>query len=280
MHQAKLLWVVPALAATLVGCEHTDELFLDASNAAHCRDEGSCSHSTVVDAGEVDVVDSGAGEAEQVDAVPPGTSSQQGAQDSGWNSGVDGATDSAASPPVVVRPIEELARGRFIDSVPVWVEDHYGQADVAILKEMVSDPENDPHHELIVTLIGLISNGTTEDVDWLIDYFNARPDSGRTRTIDGELVTVATALGYLISRTASEEALTFLLEKLAELDSDACIASTYGLAVSGSMLALTAMETLVEQPEGAALAVYLRGAIETNRKIAQVGLRRFYDDIQ
>lgn len=64
-------------------------------------------------------------------------------------------------------PIESLAQRHILDTMPVSVEDYYGESDLVKLRAMLESPAFEGTHRTIAALIGLISRGADEDVDAL-----------------------------------------------------------------------------------------------------------------
>lgn len=87
-------------------------------------------------------------------------------------------------------PIEELAKNIIVDQMPHQAEFFYGQDDVAVLRAMLEEADFAPTRRTIVTLIGLISDGSSEDVFAIQDHLS---------TEDAEVHASMFALGYIVN---------------------------------------------------------------------------------
>jgi hypothetical protein len=164
-------------------------------------------------------------------------------------------------------PIEELALNFIVDHIPHEAEFFYGQDDVAVLSAMLEEAADTPFNRTIVTLIGLTSDGTNEDVFAIQDYLGRK---------DAEVSAAMIALGYLVNRTGSDIALDVLLGALSDKSSRFSNASALGLAVSGDATALAALQDRSRGERDPAILGKLQSAIQENKRMAALGLHEYY----
>lgn len=164
-------------------------------------------------------------------------------------------------------PIEELAMGYILDTIPVAVEDYYGEEDVDILIQMLGVPDMSPHHGTIATLIGLISDGREESVAALEDHFMNLSDRRERRG-------VGIALGYITARTGKQRPVDFLLAAAATGASPESV--TAGLGLSGHPLAEAWLASRQVTASGVRAEV-LAQAIADNAEVRGGGLRAYYN---
>jgi hypothetical protein len=99
----------------------------------------------------------------------------------------------------------DLARRVFTDGAPAEVEDFYGASDVAVLKQMLASPDQAPYQNTIVSLIGLLSDGSDADAHVLLDFADANSETSAAHS-------AIISLGYVAER-GSRIALDGLKEK-------------------------------------------------------------------
>jgi hypothetical protein len=164
-------------------------------------------------------------------------------------------------------PIEDLAQGLIVDSIPHEVESFYGQDDVDVLVAMLSTVAERRYKRTIVTLIGLISDGSVEDVFAIQDYMGSK---------NAHVSAAMFALGYLVNRTGSDVALDILLGAFEEGDARTSNAAMRGLAVSGDAVARLALTNVSATVADSARRKKLQFAIQENKVMAEIGLHAYY----
>jgi len=166
--------------------------------------------------------------------------------------------------------IEELGSRLILDRIPVEVDEYYGQKDVEVLKQMLADPARITYHNTILTLIGLISDGNAGDVHALTDYIMFTQNSAQKYA-------AAMALGYIVNRANSAEALAFLLTQRHSSDRAVARGSILGLGLSGNIRARAELEDAVSvtvvQDRGRNI---LNHALTDNLLIEELGLKGYY----
>lgn len=162
-------------------------------------------------------------------------------------------------------PIRELARRTMFEHSPAEVEDFYGPADVAVLKQMLSDPSQQGNRRMVLALIGLISKGSDADVNVLVDLVRAQGSDLRGASL---------ALGAIAARTSNKRGVRVLLELFASAELRVARAVAAGLAVSGDPRALAALEADPRKREDGSL--WFRDFADENRRVAKLGLRGYY----
>lgn len=168
-------------------------------------------------------------------------------------------------------PIEKLASSHFVDRIPAEVEDYYGQQDVAKLRDMLYDPAYDKYRRTILSLIGLISNGASEDVQALTSY---------TMQEGGNISAAMMALGYIANRTGNKRALRFLLKSYKKKGGRMAEAAALGLSLSGIGDAHEALSRGKRAERDSKRKHRLGRIASQNRYIAKVGLREYYRNPQ
>lgn len=169
-------------------------------------------------------------------------------------------------------PIEEIAARGFQDTVPVEVEDYYDQSDVALLKEMLLDPDQARNARTILNLIGLISDGSASDVQAITDFTKAPSDA---RYTGGNAVAAGVALGYLANRTGNAEALEHVIAMAKSRDADTRKGGLLGLATSGSARGRAELSAL-KRVTGRVSDAALEHAIVESDLFHALGLRGYY----
>lgn len=158
-------------------------------------------------------------------------------------------------------PIEMVARGAFIDRVPMGLDQYYGQPDVEVLAEMLSEPYWQPRHSQILSLIGLITDGNDADVDTIIH---------QGILDEGVVAAAGIALGYVVNRTGSRKALQALFD-FASAGGRAEVAGIMGLGLSGHPEAGAMLNTVTT-----AHADVLADALINYQRITEFGLNEYY----
>lgn len=145
----------------------------------------------------------------------------------------------------------------------------YDEADVRVLRELLSQPEQEQFHRTIVTLIGLISDGSIEDI-LAIDEYSA--------TLNADIGAAMMALGYIAHLTGEVIATDILLERFADADPSVADAGTLGLILAGSDDAFDALTAKLDSERDPASRDRLIRAIEENQRIAELGLHEHYEN--
>jgi hypothetical protein len=162
--------------------------------------------------------------------------------------------------------IEELAQSTFVQRLPVWAEDVYDQSDVEFLKWMLQDPQYADFEREIVTLIGLISDGSIDDIEALEDY-----------AVSGgfELEATMIALGSIVARHRGNAEAMAVLEDFFSVGYT--VEAGLGLTVSGTS---EGHRLLTAQGRNSRLSAEQRAhfsdAAEGNRRVARLGFRGYY----
>jgi hypothetical protein len=188
--------------------------------------------------------------------------------------------------------IMDLARRVFTDGAPAEVEDFYGASDVAVLKQMLASPDQAPYQNTIVSLIGLLSDGSDADAHVLLDFADANSETSAAHS-------AIISLGYVAER-GSRIALDGLKEKTRQTKSQLSKAAVAGLALSRNDEALDHLQKFASSsPKAAprnqsgAAEVSAAGmaaaddgprigtdvineAVKANRAIAMSGRRAYY----
>lgn len=167
-------------------------------------------------------------------------------------------------------PIKQLALSFFVDRVPAEVEDYYAESDVKTLIAMLQDPANRQYQRTIVSLIGLISDGSNDDLGAIQSY--AKTATG------GDLDAAFIAVGYLVSRHGNQAALDALVNSAVSNDPGTVEAATLGLGVSGHARALAKLREL--GPGKGEQSSLRATAVRDNQKIAKSGLRAYYRQVE
>ncbi len=212
--------------------------------------------------------------------------------------------ESASSSTAGAMAIEEYVRQVFIKGVPYEETiTSYDASDVPTLLTMLNDPAEEPHWANIVVVLNII--GGEEVVDPLIAFIEA--DSGAELSYDHYVAKTSAlmSLGYLVNRTGSEQALTYLIESanpivweeretadvgpfqatVTETNQDLSKHAILGLALSGTpdsaqaLRSFQAGEGTGEESEfQAAVDDIIAEALEANNEIQEGGLIEYYSD--
>jgi hypothetical protein len=119
----------------------------------------------------------------------------------------------ARTPSGAPMPVEEFVTQIYFHGLPLDQAATYGADDVEPLIGMLNDPTLVQFHENIALTLGMI--GDERAVDPLISYIREGPrgaDAAMSQPAYKGRVGAVVALGYLVNRSGSEEALAFLLE--------------------------------------------------------------------
>jgi hypothetical protein len=193
-------------------------------------------------------------------------------------------------------PIEEFVRQTYFHGVPYREATAYGPAVVPKLLEMLSDPREEEHWKNIVVTLCLVGG---REVAGPIERFIGTP-AGEvlSRPSYDAKSNAIIALGYLVHRTGSEEALSYLAagvdperwrERLSwqspyvpleARDEQLAQLAILGLALSGRPAALAVLEA--QRDEKHAQTPQMRGVIEeaiaTNQTIQRRGLASYLSE--
>jgi hypothetical protein len=140
-------------------------------------------------------------------------------------------------------PIEELATMAIVDSAPTFVEDYYDQTDADTLVSLLSDPSYEPYQRHVLTLLGLLSDGSDAHV-----YAIARHAASAGANRSAAMV----ALGAIVSRTGNTAALD---EVVAAYDQRFQRSAVLGLIVSGDRTARGILSSMMSAAAGAQVLV-------------------------
>jgi len=164
-------------------------------------------------------------------------------------------------------PIEELALNIFIDRIPLEVELFYDKEDVAVLRTLLEQSDLVQYHRTIATLIGILSDGSDEDILALVDY--ADRDSA-----DGSAAMMA--LGYISHLTASDLALSILADRFQTGTGRSAQDAGLGLVLAGNPVGFELLREGASRASSAEVQNdLLRGATESER-IFRLGLHEHY----
>ena len=179
---------------------------------------------------------------------------------------------------------------------------NYGVENVAVLLEMLGDPEHARYHENIALTLGMI--GDAYAVEPLIAYINSESDRPMSRSEYKGKVGAVVALGYLVNLSGSDRALSYLSEiadpdrTMSEIGTEPAVGrkardlskyAVFGLGLSGHPKASERVRSLrdsmargasgrsmgssVEEARG----IYMQ-SLEEHEKVSRYGLRQYYND--
>jgi hypothetical protein len=203
-------------------------------------------------------------------------------------------------------PVQDFVRQSFIGGVPYrQTRDTYRESDVPVLLEMLENPAEELYWSNIVIVLNI--NGSADMAGPIITFINDGSESALSRTHYAAKTSALTSFGYLINRTGSERALTYLIDSLdpeiwqqrpptgispfqstleethLELSKNAIL----GLALSGNSDARDTLQALLDSEPTGQQAVLkannletIQEAVLTNRQIAEIGLVEYYSNIQ
>ena len=196
----------------------------------------------------------------------------------------------------VTTPVEEFVRRAYIHGVPYEEAAAYGPSVVSKLLEMLADTAEEEHWSNIVVTLCIVGN---ESVLRSIQSFISENGSGPlSRASYAAKTNAITALGYLINRTHSEEALHYAERGLQpstwterihwrspynsnqeDLSVQLAQMSVMALALSGHPDGRAALEKLKTDASHARVAApindLLDDAIETNEIVRREGLAKY-----
>lgn len=212
----------------------------------------------------------------------------------GWQ--MSGLT-SAAQP----MDIKAFVRQIFIHGVPYEEASKYDSSVVPTLLNMLADPKEEAHWANVVVTLGII--GDERAVDPLIAFLRKGEKGTLSRSQYAARTSVLMALGYLINKSGSTKALTYLKGSLdpgvwgkrkvnwtspyhASVDDRNVQLSTLailGLALSGHPSAAEALRSLQKPAKTAAAKRFqdqvsetVKEALRSNKIIAKEGLAGYY----
>lgn len=200
-----------------------------------------------------------------------------------------------AQEPQPAIPLERFVRQTFFHSVPYEQAALYGPEVAPKLLEMLGQPAEEEHWSNIVVTLCIVAD---DDVFEHIRAFIGEDGTGvLPRASYAAKTNAITALGYLVYRTGSEEALKYLTRGLEpstwseriqwrspyhsadELNSQLAQLSVIALALSGSNEARQTLEISREDVVGSKLLEgfqdLLDEAIETNKTVQLEGLEAY-----
>lgn len=197
--------------------------------------------------------------------------------------------------------VKEFVRRIYVEGVPYEEASKYGPQDVPTLLQMLEDPKEEAYRTTIVVTLGII--GDERAVDPLIAFLSR----GVTGTLSHSEYTAKTsvlmALGYLVNKSGSKKALTYLMDSLdpavwakrkvnwtspyqATMDDRNVQLSTMailGLALSGQPAAAEALRSLQKAPRTKAAEKFqaqvsqvVAEALKSHEMIAKQGLAEYY----
>jgi len=196
----------------------------------------------------------------------------------------------------VTAPVEEFVRRTYIHGVPYEAAAAYGPSVVPKLLEMLADPANEEHwSNVVITLCIVGDESVLESIQSFIGENGSAPLS---RAGYAAKTNAITALGYLIYRTDSEEALEYARQGLQpstwterirwrspyhsnqkDLSVQLAQMSVMALALSGHPDGRSALEKLKTDASHARVAApindLLDDAIETNDFVRREGLAKY-----
>ena len=204
-------------------------------------------------------------------------------------------------------PIEELARGIYVDSMPFAEAMTYESDEVPRLLAMLNDPSERAHWPMVASLIGIV--GAPENAADLIEFIERRRSGRLSRQTFAAVRSSIVALGYLVERTGSQQALDYLWSAsspdswsvrshmrwtaprggdLAARNDRLAAYAIMALGLSGSPEAMAMLQARWSQLDRApgsrsparrddALAL-MRQAMDDNARVAAIGLARYYGE--
>ncbi len=211
------------------------------------------------------------------------------------------ASSAEKSPPSAKLPVRDFVSNIYFDGLPLNIAATYSADDAATLMNMLKDPEQERYHENIALTLGMI--GDPKSVDLLIEYVNKPVVENESRAEHKGRVGAIVALGYLVNRSKSKKALTFLKQSsIPETwqqrnikgfsSSDVKMRRTLSkysiisLGLSGDPEAFKHLEMLNEEPQKIpnADAIFLDDvkaivseSIKLNQRISREGLLKYYE---
>lgn len=166
------------------------------------------------------------------------------------------------------KSLRDLATtGAIVDSMPTDMDEYCTQKDVDDIRPLLGDEVFKHSHRTLLAFIGLIAEGTSKDVDAIRSYL-MQSDSDR--------VAAGMALGMLVARKDSAEALDLLLGLESDGRKDMAKAAVFGLGLSGHPRGLAALRGGRLEHEYPEETRTVAGLIDANMAISQRGLKSYY----
>ncbi len=212
------------------------------------------------------------------------------------------AASAGGQSPAPGKPsVKDFVSNIYFDGLPLDMAATYTANDATILLTMLKDPKQVQFHENIALTLGMI--GAPKAVDPLIAFINKPIASKELRAAHKGRVGAIVALGYLVNRSKSEKALTFLKDSsISEVWKKRNIKGTsidditkrrrlskyaiISLGLSGDPEGVKHLELLKDQtqirsPTEAAFLNDIKGvmsdSIQLNRRISSDGLLKYYE---
>lgn len=113
-------------------------------------------------------------------------------------------------------PVEEFVSQIYIEGLPLDKAAAYGDEDVDKLLTMLNDPAQSRYHENIALTLGMI--GSARAAEPLIAYIEKTVSERGSRLAYKGRVGAIVGLGYLVNRSGSEKALSYLLKSTSPQD--------------------------------------------------------------
>lgn len=132
---------------------------------------------------------------------------------------------------------------------------------------MLGDQKNALYQRTIVALIGLISDGSLEDIAVLQEY---------ARQKDADVSAAMMALGYIANRTGSQAALDILGVAFKDPNERTSADAILGLILSGDSEAAAQLKEKAATETDRVRLARLDDAISENQRIAELGLLEHY----
>jgi len=191
--------------------------------------------------------------------------------------------------------VRDFVHRRYFEGVPYEIASSYGHQDAQALVTLLENPEEKRYLPNIVAVLGMIG-----------DPVAIRPLQSFIESGDGTLdppvanakLFAPTALGYIVNNTHNTEVVAYLqkgmfpdgwstkvhwnlpaAESVRERNLVLAESSIKGLGISGVPEAERALKSVgfsLSPKEGAVIQRAIERALETNKKIQQLGLKQFY----
>jgi hypothetical protein len=195
--------------------------------------------------------------------------------------------------------IRDFVRQAFIHGVPYDQASEYDSTAMPILLEMLANPGEQEHWTVIVGVLGIV--GDENAVEPLTSFVTTAVEGTLSHAHYTAKSSVPLALGYLVNRTTSQRALTYLIESLdpnvwtargvtwqspylktdAERNLQLTIAAILGLALSGrpeaaqALRAAQADTTEAGKRLQAQVGAVMSDALQVHAEIARLGLAEY-----
>lgn len=197
--------------------------------------------------------------------------------------------------------IKDFVRRIFVEGVPYEEASKYGPQDVSTLLEMLADPKEEAYRTTIVVTLGII--GDERAVDPLIAFLSQDVKGTLSHSEYTAKTSVLMALGYLINKSGSQKALTYLTDSLdpavwaqrqvnwtspyhttmEDRNVQLSTMAILGLALSGHPAAAEALRSLQKPPRTKAAEEFqaqvsqvVTEALKAHEMIAKQGLVEYY----